>query len=177
MTSTIDRIIEPLPEPESCDICSGRVAFQSNDNIYGRRQGDWPFVWRCLEPPCGAYVACHPRTRIPMGRMADRATRSARQRAHVAFDVLWKEAGPKRRSKRNWWYRWLARKLGIRRRDCHIGYFDAETCERVIEICEQRRREQIEAQIAAATPRTMSNAAPHGKVSGNSDRHTKGIQG
>ena len=58
-----------------------------------------------------------------------------RSRAHYAFDPLWKSG----EMSRNAAYRWLAGELGITRDECHMSMFDKATCERVIEICEQKR--------------------------------------
>lgn len=63
---------------------------------------------------------------------ADAPTRLARQQAHAAFDPLWQRA--KRRGARSRAYRWLARELGMPVEQCHIGWFDAATCARVIEL-------------------------------------------
>lgn len=41
--------------------------------------------------PCDARVGCHPGTKAPLGRLATRRVRVARQRAHAAFDPLWKQ--------------------------------------------------------------------------------------
>lgn len=91
--------------------------------------------------PCGARVGCHPRTALPIGRPASGATRALRHQAHTAFDAIWlglrtKASGATvaRRAKA---YKWLARQLGIRTEDCHIGWFNAAECRRVIEICTQ----------------------------------------
>lgn len=88
---------------------------------------------------CGAYVGCHPGTSIPLGKPAGPETRSARSQAHAVFDALWKrkaERGDcgfgKARGKA---YRWLAEQLGIDPTDCHISWFDAATCRRVVEVC------------------------------------------
>lgn len=59
---------------------------------------------------------------------ADAETRAARRQAHDSFDVVWKSGV----MRRNAAYRGLARHLGLRTRDCHIGMFDKYTCMRVI---------------------------------------------
>ena len=92
------------------------------------------FKWTCQD--CDASVGCHKGTKTPLGTMATSQTRKARMRAHDAFDPIWKESP--RRNGRKKAYFWLAKKLGIDFRDCHIGLFDEETCNRVVEICQEK---------------------------------------
>lgn len=81
----------------------------------------------------------------PLGRLADAALRKAKIRAHAAFDRTWRilyttrheadttyTVGRARASR----YKLLAELLGIPARECHIGMFDVQTCERVIELCD-----------------------------------------
>jgi hypothetical protein len=51
--------------------------------------------------------------------------------AHAAFDPHWKG----KRMSRSDAYGRLAVAMGIPARDCHIGMFDVNQCERVVEIC------------------------------------------
>lgn len=89
---------------------------------------------------CGARVGCHPGTTEPLGLPAGPETSRARDKAHRAFDPLWKRKaekagasyGPARRRA----YGWLARELGIDPGRCHISWFDRPTCERVVAICQ-----------------------------------------
>jgi zinc-finger-containing domain len=107
---------EMLP-PELCDnCCSVNVVLTTNDRIYGRQHGKWPYVFYCCD--CGAAVGCHPNTHVPLGRMADRETRHLRAKAHESFDPLWR-SGLMPRSDA---YRWLARELEIEDEACHISW-------------------------------------------------------
>ena len=54
-----------------------------------------------------------------------------RMEAHRVFDARW-VFEPATRSKA---YLWLARQMGLRPDDCHIGMFDEDQCRWVIEIC------------------------------------------
>lgn len=87
------------------------------------------FFWVC--DPCDARVGCHPGTQTPTGNLATEGTRKARTAAHKAFDPLWKASG----TDRNEAYVWLANQLGISANNCHIGRFDEDMCNRVIEVC------------------------------------------
>jgi len=86
----------------------------------------------CL--PCKAWVGVHGGTGRPLGTIADATLRRARQRAHGAFDPIWKSGGMKRTKA----YVWLASQLGIEVERCHIAMFSEATCDRVVEICMAR---------------------------------------
>ena len=116
-----ERIKDPLPAPTECRFCAGPVQLVDNKAIYGRNYG-WPKTYLCDD--CGAFVGCHPNTEIPLGTLADDATREARKRAHSAFDHIWRD----KHLSRDEAYLWLAGKLGIERRECHIGMFEVERC-------------------------------------------------
>jgi hypothetical protein len=51
--------------------------------------------------------------------------------AHAAFDPKWQS----KKMKRTAAYAWLAEKLGIDGKDCHIGMMDLMMCKRVVEVC------------------------------------------
>jgi hypothetical protein len=87
---------------------------------------------------CGAYVGCHPFTRIALGRPAGAETRKARNAAHEAFDRLWRRKmerdGCAQNEARGAAYGWLAGKLGVEATRCHIGWMDAPTARQVVQI-------------------------------------------
>lgn len=113
------------PAPPTCPYCGCVSVFMADSRgIYGGK--DYGPVYACL--PCEAWVGCHPGTVQPLGRLADKALRRAKNRAHAAFDPIWKEGLMKRGSA----YLWLSDQLGIDRADCHIGMFDVEQCQRVV---------------------------------------------
>lgn len=122
-----------------CDYCSrpteyvtGATVYPHRPDLAGRR------FYRCV--PCNAYVGVHEGTDQPLGRLANPQLRRAKVAAHSAFDPLWKPTiATKPVMRRGAAYEWLARELGIRAADCHIGMFDVATCLRVVEICRRRR--------------------------------------
>jgi hypothetical protein len=121
-------IQDALKPPTSCDNCrSFRVALVTNDKIYGRQYGKWPYVYHCED--CNSTVGCHPNTFIPLGLMADRQTRLLRKEAHVAFDPLWR-SGLMSRSRA---YQWLAEELNIEFKDCHISWLNKRQLRKTIE--------------------------------------------
>ncbi|WP_448952181.1 zinc-finger-containing protein [Labrys neptuniae] len=126
-----------------CDYCQTMSELVTGADIYQHRPDlKDKRLYRC--EPCGAWVGCHPGTLKPLGRLANAELRAAKQRAHAAFDPLWKakmlREGIKQHEARGAAYLWLAAELGIPGDDCHIGMFDVATCQRVVEICAPYRR-------------------------------------
>lgn len=131
----ISRVRNPLPAPTVCPHCGSQVKIVGNEQIYGKPYGDWPWVYMCDGNFCDAYVGLHPFTNIPLGTLATHAMRDARKRAKAAFKPMYES----KRMTRTQAYAWLAEKLGIVKvEECHIGWFDVETCNRVIEVCQSR---------------------------------------
>lgn len=138
-----------MPEPARrkviCPYCYEPARLVTGERIYPHRPdlAEKRF-WHCED--CEAWVGCHPRNphfgqdgTAPLGRLADRALRQAKQRAHAAFDPLWQPRSGKRCfGHRKEAYAWLAAQLGIGVEDCHIGMFDVETCNRVVQACLER---------------------------------------
>lgn len=123
----------------TCPTCGERGEVVDGSAIYPHRPpsdfGDKRF-WACTR--CRTWVGCRPGGTMPLGRMADAATRAARSAAHRAFDPLWWNKRPTDRPAfrtRGGAYSWLARKLGLEIKECHMGLFDIATCSRVIETC------------------------------------------
>lgn len=131
-----------------CPYCHRNAALVSGAAIYpGRHDLAGLKFWQC--EPCGAWVGCHRAgsweyidgkrvTHVgiePLGRLANAELRTAKQRAHAAFDPLWKDGSMPRREA----YRWLAGKLGISEANCHIGMFDVAACVAVVHVMRERR--------------------------------------
>lgn len=133
--SAIQRVRNPLPVPVCCPHCGSNVKLMSNAAIYnGTEYGKWPYAYICWGNGCRAYVGCHPNTFIPLGTLANAPMRDARKKAKASFNPLWENDGPMKRTEA---YQWLARQLGIKNyEECHIGWFDIQTCQRVVEVCD-----------------------------------------
>ena len=118
-----------------CPYCQGPVALVTGEVIYPHQPDlhDKRF-WRCA--PCDAYVGCHPGTDKPLGRLANAELRKAKQAAHRVFDPLWKS----KKMKRSAAYGLLAQRLGISKNQCHIGYFDIDTCKRVVQVLQPKEQ-------------------------------------
>lgn len=127
-----------------CPYCNDKALFVNSSAVYQR---DYGMIYLC--PRCDAYVGVHKKTNEPLGTLANAELRAWRKKAHAVFDPLWeKKLEIKQRSgekcnkfeARNSGYKWLAQELGIDRKDCHIGMFDVETCQRVVQICTNWRK-------------------------------------
>jgi len=126
----------------TCVYCNEPAELVSGEEIYPHRPDLFTKkFWRCR--PCNAYVGCHKPnigygdgTR-PLGRLANAELRAAKSAAHAAFDPVWQEGVVKRGSA----YAWLAEKLGIQAKQCHIGEFDVDQCKRVVQIVKEHRHE------------------------------------
>ena len=107
--------------------CCGDVSLVGGATIYPWREDLHELsFWLCAS--CGGYVGCHKGTTRPLGSPATAFLRRCRSDAHRAFDPLWKSGLLKRKEA----YRLLAEFMGIERKVCHIGYFDADQCLQVM---------------------------------------------
>ena len=101
----------------------GKTLFERNHDLF----------YGCSRfPLCTGTHGCHADGK-PLGIPGNQETKLARNRAHAAFDRLWKEGGLSRSAA----YVWLAGQLGISKKDCHIGEFDQEQCDRVVAVCSE----------------------------------------
>ena len=106
-----------------CPYCGTKPSLVDSAIIYGKSYGK---VYLCLT--CGAYVGCHHGTMKPLGRLANKSLRRAKQNAHLAFDALWQSGKVSRYDA----YTWLAAALGIPREYAHIGMLDEIQCHLVM---------------------------------------------
>ena len=132
--SATARVKNPLPAPTECPYCDEAVELVNNSEIYGRSYGEWPWAYRCTDDDCNSYVGLHPFTSIPLGTLANAATRNARKAAKAAFNPLWQSG----RMSRSEAYAWLASRIAIADvNSCHIGWFDVGTCKLVVLVCQE----------------------------------------
>jgi len=117
-----------------CDYCGKAAAFVTGLQLYPHRPDLYSLqFYQCQ--PCKAHVGCHKGSNgVPLGRLANADLRAAKNRAHAAFDPIWKGRSMSRGSA----YSWLAKSLGIPQQECHIGMFNIEMCEQVVIACELR---------------------------------------
>ena len=115
-----------MTRPTICRYCGGKVILTDASAIYENGRDK---IYLCTN--CNAYVGVHKGTDKPLGDLANAVLRLKRRETHEVFDAYWKGAGMSRSAG----YKWLAGRLGIPVKQAHIGYFEMETCERVIKLC------------------------------------------
>lgn len=110
-----------------CPECGHQAERVTGTDIYPDQEHlHHMLFYQCL--PCDTRVGLNPRTGRPHGSLAGPELRRARQRAHRAFDPMWKSGGVTRSEA----YAWLARQMGLPILECHIGMFDEEQCGQVV---------------------------------------------
>lgn len=118
-----------------CNYCGQPAGLFAGKEVYPDRPDlSHLNLWVCWS--CDAWVGCHETGdgQRPLGSLANEETRAARNAAHAAFDPIWQQCEMTRPAA----YAWLARSMGIRESDCHIGMMDAAACRRVVGIVESR---------------------------------------
>jgi ribosomal protein L37AE/L43A len=116
-------------KPPPCPACQSPPKLDQHT-----RSGD--FVWRC-SGGCDTSVGCHPESSIPLGTMADKTTRVARERAHELFDKLWRSGAMTRKQA----YDALGLSMGLTEDEAHIGMFSAAQCEEACAFARLKLRE------------------------------------
>ena len=82
---------------------------------------------------CNARVGCHKGTNRPLGNVANEMLRLKRMETHQTFDAYWRG----RSMSRTQAYRWLAAQLHLPENRAHIGGFEMDQCQKVIELCKK----------------------------------------
>jgi len=120
-----------------CVECGAMANLVKGDAIYPHRRDLHAKNFYLCD--CGAYVGCHPFTRLALGRPAGELTRKARSRAHNCFDILWRRKmrveGCAQNVAREAAYRWLAGQLGYPEGACHVGWMTATEAHAVVALC------------------------------------------
>lgn len=122
-----------------CNYCDRPATIETGREVYPHRRDLWHLKFMVCRP-CDARVGM--RGKQPLGQLAKRDLRRARIDAHRWFDAVWNQTEVTRGQA----YAWLAKQLGISRKQCHIGEFDEEQCRRVVEVCREwqiQRRQAI----------------------------------
>ena len=126
--------------PTICRYCGGVIRLAPARKIYGASTDRLGLagenIYLCQN--CNARVGCHKGTTRPLGNVANEVLRLKRMEAHRVFDALWKSG----RMTRTGAYRWLAGELHLRPDRAHIGGFEMDQCQKVIELCEKTNNEE-----------------------------------
>jgi hypothetical protein len=131
-SKALAKVAHRLNPPTHCDCCGAPgVKLVDNSEIYKRQYGDWPYAYLCGK--CGAYVGLHPHTDLPLGTMADKATRKARQQKRQFLALI----ESKFCGDRDAGYAWLAEKMGLDPKECHWGLFTLKQCEQAAQIVKE----------------------------------------
>ena len=104
-------------------LVGGREIYPDRHDLYHKK------FWLCR--PCFAYVGTHSNSgkHAPLGRLANKELRSLKRELHALFDPYWQSG----KFKRSYMYERMAKFLKIHVSDCHVGYFDENTCRIVIQ--------------------------------------------
>lgn len=126
--------------PEICRYCGGVIRLVPAEAIYGEAAaqrlelaGEW--IYQCQN--CNARVGCHKGTTRPLGNVANETLRLKRMETHQVFDAYWKRRGMTRTAA----YRWLAKRLHLSEEQTHIGSFEMDQCQKVINLCQKKGKE------------------------------------
>lgn len=132
-----------------CPYCRRPARLVDATEIYVRSYRVGGKAWLCR--PCGAWVGTHRNSpsHKPLGRLANAELRAWKQRAHEAFDPLYR-FGFMSRSEA---YGWLAREMKLPAEKAHIGMFGVEQCRRLVELLSK-------SEIFAQCPATSGFSPP-----------------
>ena len=112
--------------PTICRYCGGVVHLVPAAKVYGpaaKRLGiEREKFYQCQN--CNARVGCHKGT--------------VRMETHQVFDGFWKERGMSRTQG----YKWMAKKLRLSEELAHIGGFEMDQCQKLINLCERERNKE-----------------------------------
>ena len=65
--------------------------------------------------------------------MANEVLRLKRRETHQVFDQYWQSSGLSRTKA----YKWLAGQMNLPEKNAHIGGFEMDQCQQVIDLCEK----------------------------------------
>lgn len=128
--------------PEICRYCGGVIRLVPAEKIYGaaaakRLELVGESIYQCQN--CNARVGCHKGTTRPLGNVANETLRLKRMETHQIFDNYWRRRGMTRTAA----YRWLAKKLRLSVEQTHIGSFEMDQCQQVIDLCRQKGETEV----------------------------------
>ncbi len=128
--------------PSICRYCGGVIKLVPAISIYGeasaKRLGlEHEHVYQCQN--CNARVGCHKGTTRPLGNVANETLRLKRMETHQVFDGYWKRQNMSRTAA----YRWLAKQMELPEGKAHIGGFEMDQCQQVIDLCRREQKKEV----------------------------------
>ena len=123
-----------MNKPEICRYCGGLILLVPAERIYGpkaaKRLGlSGERIYQCQN--CNARVGCHKGTERPLGNVANETLRLKRIETHHVFDAYWKAQHMTRTGA----YKWLSQQMRLPVKQAHIGGFEMDQCQQVINLC------------------------------------------
>lgn len=123
-----------MKTPEICRYCGGVIRLVPAEKIYGEKAAKslglfGEQIYQCQN--CNARVGCHKGTNRPLGNVANEALRLKRIETHQVFDGYWKSQHMTRTNA----YKWLSQQMRLPAKQSHIGGFEMDQCQKVIELC------------------------------------------
>lgn len=120
--------------PEICRYCGGVIRLVRAERIYGEKSARrlgliGEYIYQCQN--CNARVGCHKGTDRPLGDVANEALRLKRIETHHVFDAFWRSQHMTRTGA----YRWLSQQMRLPAKLAHIGGFEMDQCQEVIDMC------------------------------------------
>lgn len=123
-----------LDIPNICRYCGSVIRLVPARKIYDeaalkrlKLESEW--IYQCQN--CNARVGCHRGTKRPLGNVANETLRLKRIETHQIFDRFWKHQGMSRTAA----YRWLAEAMKLPEKRAHIGGFEMDQCQKLIDLC------------------------------------------
>lgn len=114
-----------------CPYCGEEAVLRNSSWVY-KNGNDEDKVYVCKNyPECDSYVGCHKGSIRPKGSLANSELRSYRIKAHKELSSMQKRSGLSRRKT----YNWLSSLLNVDMSNCHIGLFNKDMCQSVIDTC------------------------------------------
>lgn len=127
--------------PKICRYCGGVVRLIPAVKVYGA-SAKWlglegEMLYQCQN--CNARVGCHKGSVRPLGDLANEVLRLKRVETHQIFDDFWKAKGMSRTKA----YQWMAQKLKLPEDRAHIGGFEMDQCQRLINLCKWSQSKEV----------------------------------
>ena len=123
-----------MKKSDICRYCGSVIRLVPAESIYGMKAAKrlgliGEYIYQCQN--CSARVGCHKGTTRPLGNVANEALRLNRIETHHIFDAYWKSQHMTRTGA----YKWLSQHMRLPAKQTHIGGFEMDQCQQVIDFC------------------------------------------